>query len=50
MRSNTHSSPTHKFSSFGLLAWLKVRLADVMVAAQVLTDIQMAAPWDERRK
>lgn len=47
MNGSTHSSPTHKSPSFGVLAWLKARLADVMVTAEVLRDFLYAAPWDD---
>jgi hypothetical protein len=36
-----------KPSSFDiqLLGWVKARLRDVMIAAEVLHDVQFAAPW-----
>ncbi len=39
----------HKRASFAKLsfAWLSARFRDVMIAAEVLHDIQWAAPWDD---
>ena len=43
------SCVTHKRVSFVtlLLGWMKARFGDVMLAAEVLHDIQWAAPWDD---
>jgi hypothetical protein len=45
------SSPraTHKrtSSTVSLLGWMKARFGDVMVTAEVLHDVQWAAPWDD---
>jgi hypothetical protein len=52
MNCDVHSSiprVTHKRASFATLAfgWLAARFRDVTVAADVLHDIQWAAPWDD---
>jgi hypothetical protein len=51
MSSDLHSSVprlTHKQASFVIrpLGWLMARVRDLMVTAEVLHDIQWAAPWD----
>jgi hypothetical protein len=51
MSTDPHSSSscvTHKrtSSTVPLLGWMKARLGDVMVTAEVLHDVQWAAPWD----
>jgi hypothetical protein len=52
MSSDAHSSASstiHKRGSFATLplAWLSARFRDIMIAAEVLHDIQWAAPWDD---
>ena len=52
MSSDIHPSASctnHKRASFATLSfgWLSARFRDVMVAAEVLHDIQWAAPWDD---
>jgi hypothetical protein len=51
MSSDVHYSvpcATHKRASFGIppFGWLAARFREVMIAAEVLHDIQWAAPWD----
>ena len=54
MSSDLHSSypsPIYKPASFigNLLEWAKARHRDVMVAADVLHEIQWSTPWDDTR-
>jgi hypothetical protein len=44
---SSFKSATHKPASFKhqLLGWVKGRLRDILIAAEVLHDVQFAAPW-----
>ena len=48
---SSSAATTHKRSSstLPLLGWMKAGFADVMVAAEVLHDVQWTAPWDQSR-
>jgi hypothetical protein len=46
-RQTGHPDTTHKPASFAPLGWLKARLQDVKVVADVLHEAQWAAPWDD---
>ena len=49
MNSNLHPGPAGTIykPTFPVLGWVKARLADVMVAAEVLHEARWSAPWDE---
>jgi hypothetical protein len=53
MSTDSHSGcqvGPYKPASFNthLIRWLKARFRDVMIVAEVLHDVQYAAPWDDQ--